>query len=112
MKEFSVRCEQADAELMPARLAARLCGGETRRVAKQERQCTLKRVHETIVAWKSNKYFTFVCVWGGGEEWVVVSERVLACACARVALLIQHKMRRHIVTCGLSGSTKFFDIVS
>ena len=50
MKEFSVRCEQADAELMPARLAARLRGDETRRVAKQERQCTLKRVHETIVA--------------------------------------------------------------
>ena len=30
----------------------------------------------------------------------------------RVALLIQHATRRHIVVCGLSGSTIFFDITS
>jgi hypothetical protein len=32
---------------------------------------------------------------------------------AGVALFIQHATRmRHIVICGLSGSTKFFDIIS
>ena len=36
-----------------------------------------------------------------------------ACACTRVALLMQHETRmRHIVICGVSGSTIFFDIVS
>ena len=42
---------------------------------------------------------------------VGVSARALACACARVALLIQYATR-HIVICGLSGSTIFFDIIS
>jgi hypothetical protein len=33
--------------------------------------------------------------------------------CVFVALLIQHAMRmRHIVICGLSGSTKFFQVIS
>ena len=31
-------------------------------------------------------------------------------ACARVALLIQHATRRHIVIRGVSGATVFFDI--
>jgi hypothetical protein len=31
---------------------------------------------------------------------------------ARLALLTQHAVRRHIVMCGLSGSTTFFDIIS
>jgi hypothetical protein len=35
-----------------------------------------------------------------------------ACACARVALLIQHATRHHIGICGLSGSIIFFDIIS
>ena len=35
-----------------------------------------------------------------------------ACACAYVALLIQHETRRHIVICRLSGSTIFFNIIS
>ena len=39
---------------------------------------------------------------------MVVGVRVRACARARVPSLIQ---RRHIA-CGLSGSTKFFDIIS
>ena len=49
-----------------------------------------------------------VRVWA----WVGVSARALACASARVALLIQHAMRHHILICGLSGSTTFFDITS
>jgi hypothetical protein len=36
-----------------------------------------------------------------------------ACACALVALLIQNAKRmRHIVICGVSGSTTFFDGIS
>jgi hypothetical protein len=45
----------------------------------------LRRVHASLLPWKSNKYYIFVCV----------------CVCARalVALLIQHATRmRHIVT--------------
>jgi hypothetical protein len=34
-----------------------------------------------------------------------------ACPCARVVLITQHTTRRHIVICGLSGSTIFFDII-
>jgi hypothetical protein len=85
--------------------------------AKQDRQCThnviLRRVYETIVAWKSKKYYTFlcvcVCVCVGG---VVVSTRTRAYAFARVALIIQHVAFRHIVICGVSDSTIFFDIIS
>jgi hypothetical protein len=35
-----------------------------------------------------------------------------ACTCTRAALIIQHATRCHIVICGLSGSTIFFDITS
>ena len=41
-----------------------------------------------------------------------VRARALARACARVALLIQHATRRHIVVCRVSGSTKFFGVVT
>jgi hypothetical protein len=48
----------------------------------------------------------FVCVR------VVLGARVRACICVRVAFLVQHAKRRHIIVCGLSGSTIFFDIFS
>ena len=43
-----------------------------------------------------------------------VSIRALAqaCACVRVALIIQHAAHRYIVICGLSGSTTFLDSTS
>ena len=44
---------------------------------------TLRRVRESLLPWKSNKYYIFVCV----------------CVRVHVALLIQHATRmRHIVT--------------
>jgi hypothetical protein len=50
---------------------------------------TLRRVRESLLPWKSNQYYIFVCVCPG----------VWAYACAYVALLIQHATRiRHIVT--------------
>ena len=50
-----------------------------------------------------------MCVCGGGGS---VSARARACVRERVALLIQHATRRHVVICGLSDSTVFFDIIS
>ena len=66
---------------------------------KQYRQCTynatLKRVHESLLPWKSNKYYIFVCV----HACVCPGVWVCACASVHVALLIQHATRmRHIVT--------------
>ena len=79
---------------------------------------TSRGFQETIVA-VENQYYVFLCVCvcvgapacvrPGGSG---VGERVRACAYAHVALLIQHVRRRHIVICGLSGSTIFFDIIS
>jgi hypothetical protein len=43
---------------------------------------------------------------------VGVGAWALAFACARVALLIHHATRRNTATCGLFGSTTFFDIIS
>jgi hypothetical protein len=40
-----------------------------------------------------------------------VGARELACVLARVTLLIRHATLRHIVICGISGSTTFFDVV-
>jgi hypothetical protein len=44
--------------------------------------------------------------------YVNVGAQLRTCACARVTLLYQHVTRRHIVTCDLSDSTMFFDIIS
>ena len=52
-----------------------------------------------------------VCVGGGGVGgWVCA--QALACACARVALTIQHETRCHIVICFLYVSTIFFEIIN
>jgi hypothetical protein len=55
--------------------------------------------------WKSKKYYIFLCACVCGyKEW--------ACAWARVALIIRHETRRHILICGLFGPTAVFDIIS
>jgi hypothetical protein len=59
--------------------------------SNSERKCeynvTLGRIRESLLPWKNNKYYIFVCVWA------------CACACVHVALLIQYAPRmRHIVT--------------
>jgi hypothetical protein len=43
----------------------------------------------------------FLCVRVGMGVWALVF------ACARVALSIQHATHRHIISCGLFGSTNF-----
>ena len=59
-----------------------------------------------------------VCVCGCGRVCVCVCAgvgvggRSLACASARVALLIQHETCSHIAISGLSGCTTFLDVTS
>ena len=86
---------------------------------KQEKQLTynltLRLFHETIVG-EEKQCVTYlcvcVCVCMCVRARVVVVARGRAYACALATLLIQHATRRHIVICGLSGSSKFFDIGS
>jgi hypothetical protein len=60
---------------------------------------------------KNSKYYIFLCMYARACNWP--DARVCACACACVLLLMQHtSCMRHIVVCGLSGSTKLFDIIS
>ena len=79
---------------------------------------TLRRVRETIVVVAKKRVLLIsvsvcVCMWGShGSVCVCLGDRALAYACARVALVIQHATPRHIVICGLSGSTTWFDIIS
>ena len=49
------------------------------------------------------------CMHVGAFE--CVGARELACVLARVTLLIRHATLHHIVICGISGSTTFFDVV-
>jgi hypothetical protein len=53
------------------------------------------------------------CVWVRAcvSVRVCVDARTLACVCARVALLIQHATRCHVI-CSLSGCTIYLDIIS
>jgi hypothetical protein len=51
----------------------------------------------------------WVCVWFGEEG---MSVGAPACACTRVALIMQHAMHHYIVICNLSGSTTFFGFTS
>ena len=69
----------------------------TSEVTKQTDKCTYnatrRRVRESLLPWKSNKYYIFVCVcvcaWFPGRVGM----------CVRVALLIQHSTRmRRVVT--------------
>jgi hypothetical protein len=62
---------------------------------KQDRQCTyyvtLRRVHETMVV-VEKQYYKFLCVYVRAcvRVDIGVGARPLACACARVALLVKH----------------------
>ena len=79
---------------------------------------TLRRVRESLLPWKSNKYYLLVCVRMGARTCVHMGTRgAWACVCTyvHIALLIQHATRmRHIVTSLLapSVSTKCFDVIS
>ena len=52
--------------------------------------------------------YVCVCVF----VWVGVGVRARVCARARVASLIQHSARRHIVICSVSGPTILCNIIS
>ena len=68
----------------------------------QDIQCaynvTLRRVRESLLTWKSDKYYIFVCV-RARPAYLCPGRWACVCACVHVALLIQHATRmRHIVT--------------
>ena len=72
---------------------------QPQRMRERERQCTynviLRRVHESLLPWRSNKYYLLVCVCVRACMWIPGCVAV----CMHVALLIQHATRmRHIVT--------------
>ena len=54
-----------------------------------------------------------VCARARGRAclFVGVVARALECACAHVALLIEHATRTRHIVCGLSGSITFFDFI-
>lgn len=86
-------------------------------------QQILRRVHINIVAVEKQQvlnilFFQRACTWMSKCVRACVCVRVgvdartRAYSCARVAMLIWHATRHHIVFCGLSGSTIVFDIIS
>jgi hypothetical protein len=68
------------------------------------------RFSKPLLAWKSNKYYIFLCACV--HVWVDVSTLTLAYACAHVTLLIQHAAHRHIVICNLCNLATFFGTIS
>jgi hypothetical protein len=72
---------------------------------------TLRRVHETTVACKGNKYYIFLCVCARACVYVCVWVHGRGRVLALLTLLIQHATRKHhSVICGLSGSTIMFTL--
>jgi hypothetical protein len=70
---------------------------------------TLRHIHEIIVVVeKQCVLHNALCVHASERVRGGVSVRARVCACARVALLMQHAMHRHIIICSLSGFTTFF----
>jgi hypothetical protein len=70
---------------------------------KQDRQCTfnvtLRRVRESVLPWKRNKYYLFVCLSARVRACGWPCAWACTCACVSVALFIQHSTcMRHIVT--------------
>jgi hypothetical protein len=68
---------------------------------QQDTQCTYnvtwRRIRESLLQSKRNKYYIFVCACVCAR--VRVPGRVGVCTCVHVVLLIQHAIRmRHIVT--------------
>ena len=59
---------------------------------------TLRRICESLLPRKNNKYYMFVCVYVRVRTSECPGAWSCACACVRVALLNQHSTRmRHIV---------------
>ena len=86
---------------------------------KQDRQrmynVTLRRVHETAAAAAKQSVVhvsVCVCVCARAHARVDTGAWAQVCACAGVALLIQHATCRHTANCSLCGSPIFFDIIS
>jgi hypothetical protein len=91
-------------------------------IIKQYRQCTynvtMRRFRESLLPWKSNKYYIFVCVradvrvyvrmWlpGSVGVWMLLRAYRLAYPACN-----SHPPRCDVI-CGPNGSTVFFNIIS
>jgi hypothetical protein len=83
---------------------------------------TLRHFRETVVAVENQQVLhisLYICACARtrrASAYVFirpcVSARALGCACARVALIIQHATRRHIANCDLWFHHILFDIIS
>jgi hypothetical protein len=71
---------------------------------------TLRRQRESLLPWKSNNYYILICAFVLAR----LGEWACACACVRVALLMQHatRMRRVVTSFVAFVSTRFFRSVS
>jgi hypothetical protein len=96
-----------------------LLGNRWKFVTRQTYNVTLRRVHEIIVAWKSNRFYIFLCVRAraracvcvGGGCWCM-GEGVYLCACSLIylacnargpcclRLLLLHRFFRHFLING------------
>ena len=82
------------------------------------RQCkynvTLRRFRESLLPWKSNKYYVFVCV--RARAFVRVPGSVGVCMCVNACSLPYPACNSYPpycdVICGFSGATIFFDIIN
>jgi hypothetical protein len=94
----------------PSPEAYALCANST----KQDKMhnVTLRHVRETLLLWKSNKYYIFLCACIDGCAQVCGNEHVCVCACGFTHPACNAHASYYIIMCGLSGFTMFFDIIS
>ena len=77
---------------------------------------TLRRVHISLLPWKSNKYYIFVCVCVCALAWLCACAQARVCMLMRECSLAFQACNSYApccdVLCGPSGYTIISDIIS